>query len=359
MTKSKRQKLKKKAKKQEAESLLTENQKEDHYVKALLEEAEAEVDSFNYDEAELKLNEALIKTPTNSKALEMLAGVKIEKGEWVEAQCLLKKCIELMPDKGFSKYFSMGQLSEGEESLNYYQKGIEIILKELENSENMEPSENKKDKRSLSRILSDAYCSVAEIFMTDCCDVENGEMKCSDAVECALKADSTNPEAYQCLCNFKLSVDQVDEAKEAIEKCLSLWLPQHEALRDGEIDEEDNIPSYDCRIKISQLLIELELYDEATKVLDGLIEEDDEVVQVWYLLGWMNYIQGDEYKLNAHYYLIKAKKVSIKTGMEDVDYVAHIHELLDELKSIVPLDEEDDEENDWASCSDSENEMET
>lgn len=49
---------------------------------------------------------------------------------------------------------------------------------------------------------------------------------------------------------------------------------------------------------------------EATNILDGLYEEDDEVVEVLYLLGWTNYNQGDDYKLNAHYYLKKAKEVS-------------------------------------------------
>ena len=33
--------------------------------------------------------------------------------------------------------------------------------------------------------------------------------------------------------------------------------------------------------------------------------------QVWYLLGWLNYLQGEEYKGNARSYLIKGKEVRV------------------------------------------------
>ena len=32
--------------------------------------------------------------------------------------------------------------------------------------------------------------------------------------------------------------------------------------------------------------------------------------QVWYLLGWLNYLQGNDYYGNARYYLKKMQKVS-------------------------------------------------
>lgn len=129
---------------------------------------------------------------------------------------------------------------------------------------------------------------------------------------------------------------------------------------------------------------------QATNILDGLVEEDDEVIEVWYILGWMNYIQGDEYKLNAHYYLKKAKKVinfilyivlyrkyycvesfnffflfqvSVKLGIDDLDYISHIDELLKELEEAYPLEleEEGAEElnSDISSDSEDENKMET
>ena len=36
------------------------------------------------------------------------------------------------------------------------------------------------------------------------------------------------------------------------------------------------------------MLIELEEWEKSVQVLDGLIEEDDEIVDAWYLLGIYN-----------------------------------------------------------------------
>ncbi|RXN30379.1 putative assembly chaperone of rpl4 [Labeo rohita] len=55
----------------------------------------------------------------------------------------------------------------------------------------------------------------------------------------------------------------------------------------------------------------------ATEVLEDLLEEDDEVVEVWYLLGWLFYLQLDKqdltnngvnFRKSAWTYLSKAKK---------------------------------------------------
>ena len=50
----------------------------------------------------------------------------------------------------------------------------------------------------------------------------------------------------------------------------------------------------------------------AEDILHTLMEEDDEVVQVWYMLGLVQCERGlDECKPPARYYLHKAKKVCI------------------------------------------------
>ncbi|GFT72089.1 probable assembly chaperone of rpl4 [Nephila pilipes] len=344
--------------------------KQEQNLNVLIEEAESAIDSFSYDEAAQKLKDVLKCDSNHLKALEMLAGIYIEQSDWDEAANLLKKCIIISPDTGYSKYFSMGQLTGGEESLTYYQKGIQVLQKELENCENVRPSEE-VDSKILIKNLSDAYCSVAEIFMTDCCDAENAEQQCYSAIQNAIQSNTSNPEAYQCLANFHLVKEQFEEAEEAIEKSLALWLPHHEELRDADTQAafkniEILIPSYDSRIQTSKMLIELKMFEKATNILDGLVEEDDEVPEVWYLLGWMNYMQGHEYKLNAHYYLKKATKVSAKLGIDDQDCISHAHELLKELEANFPLDDleeevegvEDDKWSDISSDSE-DNEMET
>ena len=76
----------------------------------------------------------------------------------------------------------------------------------------------------------------------------------------------------------------------------------------------------------------------SNQVLDGLIEEDEDVVDTWYLLGWLNKLRADferskvteskdediseGYLGNARYYLNKSMKVQQKTPSDDTELVS-------------------------------------
>ncbi len=47
----------------------------------------------------------------------------------------------------------------------------------------------------------------------------------------------------------------------------------------------------------------------AFEVLEGLLGEDDEVVGVWYLMGWLHHLLGDAD--SARFYLEQMQTVSI------------------------------------------------
>ncbi len=143
---------------------------------------------------------------------------------------------------------------------------------------------------------------------------------------------------------------------------------------------------YTTRIAAAKILIELEMWDEAAQVgkcfkftlkhmrffvlpqvLEGLLAEDDEVVETWYLLGWLNKLRAevadeDGYEGNARFYLSKAREAQKKNPTDDADMVAHIEEVLEELG---PGEEDEEEEEgegkDWEdveTSSDEEEEME-
>ena len=134
---------------------------------------------------------------------------------------------------------------------------------------------------------------------------------------------------------------------------LSLWLPKYRAIRENKGSVEDPVDScplsYTTRIASAKILIELDMLDNATEVLDGLLEEDDQVVETWqvvvmctririnkmtksiplirYLLGWVNRLrstgpEGDEgYNENARFYLEKAKSVNASKPTDDEEMV--------------------------------------
>ncbi|XP_042878957.1 probable assembly chaperone of rpl4 [Penaeus japonicus] len=372
--------LKKKAAKPSLETLsLTE----------LLARAQEHIDCFQYENAQKYCQEALKREPDYVPALETSASLCLETGNLDGAKHCLGRAITVQPDEGYSKYLSMAQLMEGNESLECYQKGIEILSEtvalaqksengkslggndkpETENvmTENGTTNEevlsdeakadveqpltnsgdSKEDKPALIRKISTACCSIAELYMTDLCDEEEAEDQCLAYINKALETDPTNPEAFQFMASYQLVRQQPDEAKTFIKKSIDLWLPKYKEIHEGKaeagtFDPIDVCPlSYPSRLSAARILIEVQEYDVAVEVLEGLSEEDDEIVDTWYLLGWLNYLQGEEHKDSARHFFHRAKQVQALAPSEDSQLIEHLEELVQELG---PLSEEDLEE---------------
>ncbi|CAL1536079.1 unnamed protein product [Lymnaea stagnalis] len=305
----------------------------------LLDKAEQLIDEFNYELAQKFCQRALETDPDNVRALETSASLLVELGNVDSAKQCLGRAIELSPDSGFSKYMTLGQLMEGSTAVECYQKGIELMIKEKQEKEAQEVVAAACNNNSSvsDRDISSAYCAIAEIYLTDCCFDEGAEEKCQEFVEKALASDPDNAEALQIKANYLLSKDNQEEAKELIKKSVSLWLPKLQAADTADVPDEDFDPvelcqiPYTTRIQCGKILIEVEEYELATDVLETLLDEDDEVPDVWYLIGWANYLQGEEYYSNARHYLHKGKEVYIKIKYQDEALLGHIDELLTEL----------------------------
>ena len=80
----------------------------------------------------------------------------------------------------------------------------------------------------------------------------------------------------QALASFLLVLGESEEAGVAMERSLSLWLPQHTAWAATGEGEQTNL-SYDTRLASVKVLLDLERFDTAAEILDSLLEEDNEV----------------------------------------------------------------------------------
>ncbi|KAK8789232.1 hypothetical protein V5799_020993 [Amblyomma americanum] len=261
------------------------NVKAECSVDDLLVQMESCINELQYDQARKFGETALKMAPDNLKVLDSLSGLLLEMGDPAGAFELLQKMVQLEPDQGFRN------------------------------------------------------------------DEDDAEARCAELVQKSIEADPSNPEAFQVQASYLLVKQEHEAAKEAMQRSLGLWLPQHERLllgdEAGASDPVEVCPlGYSSRVSAAKLLIELEMLDEANTVLDGLVEEDDEVVDVWYLLGWLNYLRGGEYKGNARYYLNQARQVAHKVQFDDAQELAHIEELLAELG---PEQEEEGDEDDKGS----------
>ena len=103
---------------------------------------------------------------------------------------------------------------QGKESLELYNKAIEIITniaKEIESSSNkdiqIDPKAEQKianSPQTLKQELSNSFCAVAELWMTDLCDESEAEHECDSNINKAIEADDSNPEAWQTKARFHL-----------------------------------------------------------------------------------------------------------------------------------------------------------
>ncbi|KAJ8288432.1 hypothetical protein COCON_G00010910 [Conger conger] len=257
--------------------------------------------------------------------------------------------VELSPEEGHSKYMYLGQIHTGVEAVQYFSKGIEVMLNTLEertHSAEGAAAASDHDAELTGKDVSVAFCSVAEIFFTDLCMEEGAADKCKEAIERALQYDPDNPEAMQLMASYLFSIENIQEGREFLMRSVALWLPGQRSRAEpcGQEEDEDDeehqqsgIPPYESRITTAKLLVEAEEYETASEVLEGLLEEDDEVVQVWYLLGWACYLQvekseePDTFKDSARTYLTKAKKLYMKLGCDDAAMLEHTQQLLGEL----------------------------
>jgi len=294
----------------------------------ILKKAEECMDEYKYDLAQKFCERALELDSDNVKALELTSGLLLEMGQIESAQQCLGRAIFLDPHNNHSKYLTLAQILSGTESRDLYRKGIEIIKNKIAT---LNPDDQQMPE--LRRDLSNTYVSISEIYMTDLCDEPEAETESKSCIDLSVSTDPTNPESFQALANFSLVTGNTDEAKTAIDKSLELWFPAHLLFLEKGEGEETTL-SYSFRLATAKILMDLEEYDLATKVLESLIEEDEEVVSTWYLLGWLNFLRSRsevEYEGNARFYLHKASRVNTINPTDDTGILDHIKELLAEL----------------------------
>ncbi|XP_076010020.1 uncharacterized protein LOC143003311 [Genypterus blacodes] len=359
---------------------------EKYTVHQLLEKTEEYMDSFDFDMAALFCQRALDVEPNNLQALDMLGDICSELGDTHKAKGAFLRAVELRPDEGHSKYMYLGQIHTGQEAVDHYTKGIQVLLCVLDKQAQSNQAEagaaagpDEALQLPTAKDACVAYCSIAEIYLTDLCMEEGAADKCREFIEKALHYHHDNSEALQLMASYLFSTERNQEGREYLMKSVESWLPaskQAAAAANTEEDTQTEIPPYESRITTAKLLIETEEYEVAVDVLEGLLEEDDEVVQVWYLSGWVCYLQMGKVKEGteeeaeeaeeteeteersalkeaARSYLTNAKKLYNKLRCDDQPVLEHVEQLLGELGGEVEAEEGDltlDEE--FEPCSD-------
>uniref|UniRef100_A0A6B2LBX4 Uncharacterized protein n=1 Tax=Arcella intermedia TaxID=1963864 RepID=A0A6B2LBX4_9EUKA len=210
--------------------------------------------------------------------LDALGDVLIQNGDHPLAKSTLMVSISLDPEGSPSKYLNLAQLLEGQQSLKNYQKALQLLGRDKALAKTEEESTSVRDR------MVSCLSAMAEIYLTDECFAENAESECNRLLLEALQLNPQHTEALQLMASFKISQQNKPEAIQYLLKSRTTWS-----------ENVAELPTYEFRVQTAKLFLELEQWEPAAEVLDGLLEELDSNSEIWYLAGFANLTLDAEY----------------------------------------------------------------
>jgi tetratricopeptide (TPR) repeat protein len=242
--------------------------------------------------------EILPKDSPNVHPIELLGEINIELGEQEQARECFLEAVRRREGVGGGKleageegkFLWLGQLSTEEEAEKWYNLGANALIQFIESTTDDEMRKPIHDK------ICEVYCSLVELYLTDLWYRRIGKANDSMAEQAeetaeryallAIEHNKDSPTALSLFASIRLSQTRTEEAISLLEQSLSKWL--------GILDS--NPPTYEARISLVKLLLEVEMYSPALEVLETVQREDEENVELWYLYTCAYYHGNQEEK---------------------------------------------------------------
>ncbi|EPZ32695.1 hypothetical protein O9G_000770 [Rozella allomycis CSF55] len=274
------------------------------------------VDQDDYENALKTTQEALEIFPNDIDILELYGVMLVENNEHEKALNVFTQNMN-RSDASSTTFLFLGQLVEGMDSLNCYQKAYELL--------NPQDLNVKEKKVSI-------LCAMAELYLSDLCEEENAEAACESYVNEAESIDPNNVEILVTKCSLRICQLRNDEAKEAIQKAYSKV----------DANKPETWPTYEIRTNMAKRLMETEFFTESLTILAMNQLENDEDVEVWFLFGWVYYLKKDY--IESYDCLEQTLVLIEKLQIEDPAMLSQINEMKSEIETMGVLEENDNEE---------------
>lgn len=308
----------------------------------LVAKAEALVDQCQPELAVRFYEKALLQEPQNTQLLDAVGELSTELDNPERALQVFQQSIALAPAQNPGKWFYLSQLVAGEEAEKYATQGIQYLQQELAA---LGPAQQQSEEALvLKKQICDAFCSLGELYMTDLCDHDEAEVRCEHYFTEAMKFDVGLPEPTQALANLRLTQQRKDEA---------LALLEETYRRLNENCDETSLPPLEFRIFTGKLLIEVEQYEAASDVLEGVMQEDDDNAELWFLVGTC-YRAMDDLSNALEFFekcakMLKKLKKEFREEFQLGEQLESVEQAVVELQTAIanrPADEDDDDDDD-------------
>jgi len=237
-------------------------------VEEALSQAEAFIAQYDHEGA-LKIYEQVLSAQPDCTAVLDAAGeLLLEIGEAEQAQALLTRSVQLAPEGNFATYMYLGQLMQGMDAVACFDRGCQLLLKEMEQAE---PGHVKIFRHR----LSSALCARAEVYMTDLCDRPEAEQECAKSLASAVEHDATNPDGWVAKANFHICQQDAATALQCLDRASDLISEM----------EDDDLPPFELRFTVAKLYVELAEHHKVIEAVEDLLCEDEDHVECLFILA--------------------------------------------------------------------------
>ena len=304
----------------------------------LIRKAEDCVDNLKLEKAVSLYDEGVRRFPNDTLIMDQYTDLLIQLGETEKAKQLIERSIQLNPAQEGQKYMSLAEMLCGAEAVQMYKQGIQVLTADQERHR---VSQNQAQEFLCQKQIAAAHASIAESYMTEpLCDDSDAEQQCETNLQQALALQENNLDALQTMAQLRLLRKRDGDAKALLERVVARTLEiiaqnaEEQSLGSlmgaGQVNakprnKNNEPPSIEFRMQTSRFLTELAMWRESMKILEGVVGDDDECIEAWYLLAFAlfrlkKYATAEECCTNVKNLAIKFKVVNpeLEAGTREI-----------------------------------------
>jgi tetratricopeptide (TPR) repeat protein len=297
----------------------------------LIQSAEEHFSRGDFEGGLSALQKAVTQSPHDAEILAQVADLQMQVGLAEEAEQTVGRVLQSGGPVPPAVWMMQGQLLSGSDSLEAYERGVDIILDSypqlnaralLGSSQpnavatalspgTIQAALGRSEEEAVAAdLLSSAYASIAELYLTDLQEGDETDRLCEDHLAQALALSPFHVDSLLALTSLKIDQADIPSTLRLLKRrIVPLVVPSftfQQEQKDEEDEEEDdslfhtNSPAvqtheipYHTRMQAAKLLLESSTEDSllaepAAIIVSGLLEEDEENIELWYLMGVVN-----------------------------------------------------------------------
>ncbi|KAA8896828.1 hypothetical protein DIURU_005568 [Diutina rugosa] len=232
--------------------------------------------SLPADEALAVLNQHRSQYEDDVPFLSHVAECALEVGDVDDAYHCLTKACQLDPEaaQGPEKFFSLGQITGGEEGVAYFTTGLARLRNTLENGVTT--------PEVIAKMISAIFATV-EIWLTDLADHDESLAKCQELLEYAHQLDDSNGETYALKAQVLILENKFADASTAIHRAWELIQQRLAQLAaEGSQDPFVYVELIQPMASMIKSALETANYELAALMCQRVAEIDDNLLEIYY-----------------------------------------------------------------------------